>query len=260
VETLLGIKVTRVNWFSTYRVHHRVADHFRAGRGFLLGDAAHIHSPAGGQGMNTGIGDAINLGWKLAQVIQGRADPRLLDSYEPERIAFARILVSTTDRAFTSMVASGLRGRLTRRLIAPMFLSVATRFASGRHAVFRLLSQIRIHYAESPLSEGKAGGVRGGDRLPWVRIGSGDNFAALRSLDWQVHIYGRLSEPLEAACRELGIPVHVFGWSDVTGHAGLARDAAYLVRPDGHVALASPGQSVNEMKAFVDRFRLRFTG
>src|SRR5207302_7857291 len=77
VEPLLDVRVTEVNWFSTYRVHHRVADRFQVGRAFLLGDAGHIHSPAGGQGMNTGIGDAINLGWKLAQVIQGRADPFL---------------------------------------------------------------------------------------------------------------------------------------------------------------------------------------
>jgi 2-polyprenyl-6-methoxyphenol hydroxylase-like FAD-dependent oxidoreductase len=82
----LDIKVERVNWFSTYHVHHRVAEHFREGRAFLLGDAAHIHSPVGGQGMNTGIGDAVNLAWKLAAVLQGRADPSLLDSYEPERI------------------------------------------------------------------------------------------------------------------------------------------------------------------------------
>ena len=84
--------MTRVNWFSTYRVHHRVADQFRKGRAFLLGDAAHIHSPVGGQGMNTGIGDAVNLAWKLAAVLQGRAGSAILDSYEPERIAFARRL------------------------------------------------------------------------------------------------------------------------------------------------------------------------
>ena len=66
----MRIDVERVNWFSTYRVHHRVADRFRKGRAFLLGDAAHIHSPVGGQGMNTGIGDAVNLAWKLAAVVQ----------------------------------------------------------------------------------------------------------------------------------------------------------------------------------------------
>jgi len=110
VEPLLDIKVKNVNWFSTYRVHHRVADQFRAGRAFLLGDAGHIHSPVGGQGMNTGIGDAVNLGWKLAQVLQQRAAASILDSYEPERLTFARSLVSTTDRAFTPLVADDLAG------------------------------------------------------------------------------------------------------------------------------------------------------
>jgi 2-polyprenyl-6-methoxyphenol hydroxylase-like FAD-dependent oxidoreductase len=95
----MDITVARVNWFSTYRVHHRVADHFRKGRAFLLGDAAHIHSPLGRQGMNTGIGDAVNLAWKLAAVLQSRAGSPLLDSYEPERIAFAQRLVATTDEA-----------------------------------------------------------------------------------------------------------------------------------------------------------------
>src|SRR5262245_33452694 len=86
----LRIDVERVHWFSTYRVHHRVADRFAADRAFLLGDAAHIHSPVGGQGMNTGIGDAVNLAWKLAAVVHGRAEASILDTYEPERISFAR--------------------------------------------------------------------------------------------------------------------------------------------------------------------------
>jgi 2-polyprenyl-6-methoxyphenol hydroxylase-like FAD-dependent oxidoreductase len=76
----INIDVKRVNWFSTYRVHHRVAAHFSKGRAFLLGDAAHIHSPVGGQGMNTGIGDAVNLAWKLAAVVHGRAGASILDS------------------------------------------------------------------------------------------------------------------------------------------------------------------------------------
>src|SRR6202008_615069 len=75
----LKVEVKKVNWFSTYQVHHRVTEHFRKGRAFLLGDAAHIHSPAGGQGMNTGIGDAINLAWKLKAVLGGSAPDSLLD-------------------------------------------------------------------------------------------------------------------------------------------------------------------------------------
>jgi 2-polyprenyl-6-methoxyphenol hydroxylase-like FAD-dependent oxidoreductase len=97
----LKVQVKKVNWFSTYHVHHRVTEHFRKDRAFLLGDAAHIHSPVGGQGMNTGIGDAVNLAWKLAAVLAGRAPDSLLDSYETERIGFAKRLVATTDRAFS---------------------------------------------------------------------------------------------------------------------------------------------------------------
>src|SRR6185312_2267264 len=103
----LKVQVEKVNWFSTYRVHHRVTEHFRKGRAFVLGDAAHIHSPAGGQGMNTGIGDAINLAWKLQAVLTGRAAEDLLDSYEAERIKFARRLVATTDKVFTFATADG---------------------------------------------------------------------------------------------------------------------------------------------------------
>ena len=252
VEKLLDIRVTEVNWFSTYRVHHRVADRFRVGRAFLLGDAGHIHSPVGGQGMNTGIGDSVNLGWKLAHVLRGRADPSLLDSYEPERIAFARSLVATTDRAFTPMVAEGFKGELTRRFLAPLFMTVATRFALSRHAIFRLISQTRIHYADSPLSEGKAGEVHGGDRLPWVHTGADDNFAPLRSLDWQVHVYGAMEGALASACSESGLAVHVFAWSDTANHAGIEQHAMYLVRPDGHVALASSEQSATKLRAFLE--------
>ena len=122
----IRIDVETVNWFSTYRVHHRVADHFRKGRAFLLGDAAHIHSPVGGQGMNTGIGDAVNLGWKLAAVVGGRAHASILDSYEQERIGFARQLVATTDRAFTGVTSTSICWEPSSAAIADMLLANAT--------------------------------------------------------------------------------------------------------------------------------------
>ena len=259
VEQQMGITVAEVNWFSIYRVHHRVAERFRAGRGFLLGDAGHIHSPVGGQGMNTGIGDAINLGWKLAHVIQRRADPLLLDTYEPERIGFARSLVATTDRAFTPMIAGGVSGEVIRRIVAPLIFSVAVRFAPTRHAVFRLISQARIHYPDSPLSQGHAGHVHGGDRLPWVGSGEHDNFAPLRSLDWQVHVYGNPKNDLSSAARELGLTMYAVPWSDQAHDAGFERDAAYLVRPDGYVAAALDDQSVPALKDFIHRLGIRFT-
>ena len=162
----LKVEVEKVNWFSTYRVHHRVSDHFRKGRAFLFGDAAHIHSPVGGQGMNTGIGDAINLAWKLAAVLPASAS-QLLDSYEAERIEFARRLVATTDRVFRFVTSEGRMADILRTRIAPL-ISTAIAFEVAREFLFRTVSQITLNYRGGPLNIGIAGHVHGGDRLPWV--------------------------------------------------------------------------------------------
>jgi 2-polyprenyl-6-methoxyphenol hydroxylase-like FAD-dependent oxidoreductase len=251
VEPLLATHVTEVNWFSTYRVHHRVAERFRVGRAFILGDAAHIHSPVGGQGMNTGIGDAINLGWKLADVQRGRANPAILDSFEQERIGYARALVATTDRAFTPMVAGGLKGEVTRRVLAPLFLTLATRLDLTKHAFFRIVSQVQIHYADSMLSKGKAGHIEGGDRLPWCAPIK--NFDPLQSLDWQLHVFDDKDEDVARLCSHYKIPVREFPFGGAVRDAGFARDAAYLVRPDGYVGLAMDGDDAAALEAYLSR-------
>src|SRR5215469_8191448 len=186
----LKVRVGKVNWFSTYRVHHRVTEHFRKGRAFLLGDAAHIHSPAGGQGMNTGIGDAINLAWKLQAVLKGGAPAALLDSYEPERIAFAHRLVKTTDRVFTLATAEGKIADIIRTRLVPILFPALAKFDIFREFVFRTVSQVTINYRHCALSEGRAGDVHGGDRLPWVVVGDSDNYEPLKAMAWQVHVYG----------------------------------------------------------------------
>lgn len=255
----LQMRVDRVNWFSTYRVHHRVANAFRRGRAFLVGDAAHIHSPVGGQGMNTGIGDAVNLAWKLAAVIRDRADPALLDTYEPERIAFARRLVATTDRAFTGITSSTRSARLFRMDVVPAVLPALFKLPLTRRLLFRTISQTTIEYRDSPLSEGRAGRVSGGDRLPWVpaSAGSADNFEPLRSLDWQVHVYGDVSPALRALCDSRRLAVHSFVWSSQAARAGLTRDAVYVVRPDGYIGLASADASADAVAAYFDTRRLQ---
>jgi 2-polyprenyl-6-methoxyphenol hydroxylase-like FAD-dependent oxidoreductase len=236
--THLKVEVRKVNWFSAYHVHHRVTDHFRKGRAFLLGDAAHIHSPAGGQGMNTGIGDAINLAWKLAAVIAGRAHDRLLDSYEAERIGFARRLVASTDRAFSFATADGALANILRTRVAPLLIPMAIAFRPLREFMFRTVSQITLNYRNGPLSRGVAGSVHAGDRLPWVQIDGVDNFAPLATMDWQVHVYGSPGAELNAWCAAHGVPLHVYTWRQEYETAGLARDAFYLLRPDTYVALA----------------------
>jgi 2-polyprenyl-6-methoxyphenol hydroxylase-like FAD-dependent oxidoreductase len=95
-EAGMGLSFRQCSWFSTYRIAHRSAERFRDRRCFLLGDAAHVHSPVGAQGMNTGLQDAYNLAWKLALVVKGDADSALLDSYEKERIPIARQLLRPT--------------------------------------------------------------------------------------------------------------------------------------------------------------------
>jgi 2-polyprenyl-6-methoxyphenol hydroxylase-like FAD-dependent oxidoreductase len=235
----LRLSVKDVNWFSTYRVHHRVANRLREGRVFLLGDAAHIHSPVGGQGMNTGIGDAVNLAWKLAAVLKQQCDAKLLDTYEPERIAFARRLVRTTDRAFTIVTAQGAGARLVRTRLAPAIVSTMLRVARTRRFMFKTVSQITISYHDSPLSQGRAGSVRGGDRLPWVKLASGsDNFAPLASLNWQVHVYGDVRAGVTEVCAQLGLPLHTFEWEERMRKVGLVEGGLFLIRPDGYVALA----------------------
>ena len=195
----MPLELARVNWFSTYHVHHRVAERFRKDRAFLLGDAAHIHSPVGGQGMNTGIGDAVNLAWKLAWVLKRRADKSLLDSYEPERIAFARRLVKTTDQAFTAVTSSGAIPRFLRLDIVPALLPLLFAAKPMRRVLYRTVSQTDVNYRGSPLSEGHFGSVRGGDRLPWVKTAEVDNYASLTALDWQVHVYREATVTLGAS-------------------------------------------------------------
>lgn len=204
----LQLRVEKVNWFSTYRVHHRVAGRFRDRRAFLLGDAAHIHSPVGAQGMNTGIGDAINLAWKLADVLQGRAGDELLDTYEIERAEFARRLVNTTDRVFTIASKPGPIAAFVRKRVVPWLIPLIWRLPPARRFLFRTVSQIEINYRSSPISSGKAGRVHGGDRLP---LGTA-------SPQWQELTFDDTPE---------------------VKRAGLEPGARYLVRPDSYVAVAT---------------------
>ena len=173
-EAGAGLSFTACTWFSTYRIHHRSAARFRDRRSFLLGDAAHIHSPVGAQGMNTGLQDAYNLAWKLALVVAGRAGATLLDSYEEERVPVARRLLNTTDRAFMLVVSDNpLAGLVRTRILARIAAFVMGRPRIQRFA-FGIVSQTGIRYRESRLSQTLAdmpgGAPRAGDRFPWLRL------------------------------------------------------------------------------------------
>ncbi len=252
----LRLKVDKVNWFSTYHIAHRVTDHFRRGRAFLLGDAAHIHTPVGGQGMNTGIGDAINLAWKLQTVLAGRASDALLDTFEAERRAFALRLVQTTDRFFNVVAAEGRVAEIIRTRIAPILLPQVTKFEAAREYIFRTISQMTLNYRSHGLDQGRVGAVHGGDRLPWVRLGEIDNYQALKRIGWQVHVYGAAEAGLRTWCEARSVPLHAYPWSGAMKDAGLQDNALYLIRPDTYVALAEPTQSVAAVEQFFDKVQI----
>ncbi len=249
-----GLEISKVNWFSTYRVHHRVSAKFRDRRAFLLGDAAHLHSPVGGQGMNTGLGDAANLAWKLSAVLRGHARPELLDIYEPERIGFANTLVASTDRLFTLITNHGRAGRFFRAVVLGRIVPLAFKLSSLPKIAFDRISQIEIKYRNSPLAEGRAGAIHAGDRLPWIVTGGADNFEPLGALAWQAHVYGAPTAALRHTAAALGITLNVFAWSSQAKAKGLARDALYLVRPDGYVGMADKDAGPEKLRAYAEKW------
>jgi 2-polyprenyl-6-methoxyphenol hydroxylase-like FAD-dependent oxidoreductase len=238
-------------WFSTYRIHHRSAARFRDRRCFLLGDAAHIHSPVGAQGMNTGLQDAYNLAWKLALVIDGQADAALLDSYEEERVPVARRLLNTTDRAFRLIVSDSWLAGLLRTKVIARIAAFAMRREPIQRFAFRVVSQTGIRYRNSSLAKTldgvPDGASRGGDRFPWLRLKfrhDGPVEDSLQELDdrrFNLIVIGQPSA-VEGAL-PVGDPLRIHAIpSDPVNDAELARaripqPSFYLLRPDGHVGL-----------------------
>lgn len=236
-------------WFSTYRIHHRAAAHFRDRRCFLLGDAAHIHSPVGAQGMNTGLQDAYNLAWKLALVIKGQADPALLNSYEEERLPVARRLLNTTDRTFRLVVADNwLAGLLRTDLLARL-----AAFAMSREWIqqlaFRIVSQTGLNYRRSRLSKTPESmpdaAPHGGDRFPWLRLKFQmadpveDSFAKLDDRQFNLIAVGQPA-PVISGFGELlrthALPADPVNSAELA-RARIPRSSFYLIRPDGYVGL-----------------------
>jgi len=270
-EAGAGLSFKTCTWFSTYRIHHRSASHFRDRRCFLLGDAAHIHSPVGAQGMNTGLQDAYNLAWKLALVVKDRAQAALLDSYEEERVPVARRLLNTTDRAFRLVVSdSRLAGLLRTKILARIAAFAMSRERIQRVA-FRIVSQIGIHYRKSSLSKSLEGlpesAPRGGDRFPWLRLkfradGSvEDLFQKLDDTQFDLIVIGQPSPP--EGTLNLGglLRIHVIP-VDPINDVELARiqipqPSFYLVRPDGHVGLCGVRLEAAAVERYVsERLRL----
>ncbi|HEX3384853.1 MAG TPA: FAD-dependent monooxygenase [Mucilaginibacter sp.] len=166
------IKIVKDNWFTTYKLHHRMAESFRKQNCFLIGDAAHIHSPVGGQGMNTGLQDAYNLAWKLAGVINGQINPDILNSYAIERMPVARRLLDTTDRIFKVVASGNWLIRIIKRWIWFNMISLVWKSQRSKAFFFKVISQTGISYRESKINLHLSNGdkIKAGDRIPYLEI------------------------------------------------------------------------------------------
>jgi 2-polyprenyl-6-methoxyphenol hydroxylase-like FAD-dependent oxidoreductase len=161
-----GIRVLRSHWLTGFEIHHARVPAYRWGRVFLAGDAAHIHSPAGGQGMNTGMQDAFNLAWKLAAVIDGQAGDTLLDSYEAERLPIADDVIAFTDRLTKAGTLSGVPRR-----IRDVVIRMVSRVPAARRYMAETATEVNLSYQNSPIAVGRRprrANVSAGEHLPHV--------------------------------------------------------------------------------------------
>src|SRR6185437_15036553 len=215
-----GIEVRALHWSSYFRIHHRHAPQLRVGRIFIAGDAAHIHSPFGGQGMNTGLHDVWNLVWKLDLFLRGRGNDRLLDSYSAERLPVIKNVIETTDFLTKVMGTPNKFAQALRDTVIPM----VSRFAPFQHAFVQRLSELGIAYSGSPIIEGPGkryfdDSMRGGE-------GIGSRFLVMVGEDSKPPV----KEAAKQVCESLDGVVEL----RLAAHAGVK-----LVRPDGYVAYSA---------------------
>jgi 2-polyprenyl-6-methoxyphenol hydroxylase-like FAD-dependent oxidoreductase len=261
--------VADVAWTALFRIHSRIADRFRAGRAFLVGDAAHIHSPAGGQGMNLAIGDAFNLGWKLALVATGRAHDGLLDSYEAERRPVARTVLRGTDRGFAlettrNSIAAWLRTNVAGRLVGPL-----TRVPAVRSRIFLLFSQTWIGYRRSPVVAGTHRRPRPGDRAPHAVLRSADGtphdlYDIIGGTGHHLLLFGATAaqrRSIEDLFRPYPIDVGIHPMPDrdraLRSRYGVRAPRLFLIRPDGHLEYAGPPGDLAPLGTLLDRNYVR---
>ena len=208
--------------------------------------------------MNTGIGDATNLAWKLSSVHSGRAKAELLDTYEPERLAFAHSLVNTTDRGFSMLMDEGWLGWLARGVVVPYVVPALMKLS--RITPFEATSQIRLQYRDSACglsvdAAGYQGRLRAGDRLGYVVFQDrSDNFEVLAEGSWQVHVYGEVLRDVRREMQAKGLGVKKFEFTEDAKRRGLSEGSLYLIRPDGYVAVTANSDNTESLFEYMARW------
>jgi 2-polyprenyl-6-methoxyphenol hydroxylase-like FAD-dependent oxidoreductase len=257
----LELDITNVNWFSTYKVHTRHVNKFSEGRCFLAGDAAHIHTPAGAQGMNTGIQDGYNLAWKLALVLRGASDIKLLDSYNDERLVNAENLLKTTDRFFNLVASPEPILTYLRMHVFPYVAGAAFSIDAVKKFVFPRISQIGINYRHSAISdhENDSGfDVKAGDRLPYFTIEGESVFNRLREPKFHLLSFSdgqdeRRGAELNGDLKDLVDVSEIPIYPRVAEVFGSDKSFRVLLRPDNYIATISNDGSLAPIENYLKR-------
>jgi 2-polyprenyl-6-methoxyphenol hydroxylase-like FAD-dependent oxidoreductase len=232
-------------WFSTYKVHSRMALDFKKGNCFLAGDAAHIHTPAGGQGMNTGLQDAYNLGWKLAYVISGKAESALLESYDQERVSNAKNLLHSTDRLFDVLAGTGILSNAFRLYLLPGILKLVTKSHWLNKRIFPTLSMIGIHYPDSPLTiKGRVGKISSGDRMPHFTINGQSIYERIKAPAFKILHFGNGSHNLSQM--ESKIQPQILEFKETPELFATESEFYIVLRPDNYIAYI--GKNLEKIK------------
>jgi len=238
-QIISPVNFEKLQWFSTYKVHTRKADFFMKGRCFIVGDAAHIHTPAGGQGMNTGIQDGYNLAWKIAYTIRGQANKEVLKSYDTERTANAKHLLQTTDRMFDLMSGVNPFWNFLRLNFFPLFLKIISRNKMIRRQIFPLISQTGIAYPNSYLtSPGSIGKVNAGDRMHYFVFSNGKQiFSYLTEPVFKLIYFGSEEVKSSVLLQDVKMKVVFHSFQEIpTSVFDNEADFYILLRPDNHIS------------------------
>src|SRR6185369_1036874 len=249
-DTQLELDIYKVNWFSTYKVHSRRVNEFSSGRCFLAGDAAHIHSPVGAQGMNTGIQDGYNLAWKLAAVLRGEADARILDSYNEERGAVAKRLLETTDRMFDLLMDPAWLLSFTRRFIFPRVAKFAVGLESVNQFIFPLISQTGITYRDRALSAETSDDfeIKAGDRMPYFLVDGKGVYEWLKAPKFHLLTFSNDGQTEEITADFLNVDQHAFPLTDEVAEIfGTDKPFSVLLRPDNYIGFVSSEEPLAEL-------------
>jgi 2-polyprenyl-6-methoxyphenol hydroxylase-like FAD-dependent oxidoreductase len=257
-DSRLELDIYKVNWFSTYKVHSRRVNKFSEGRCFLAGDSAHIHTPVGAQGMNTGIQDGYNLAWKLALVLRGDADVKILDTYHEERSEVAKRLLETTDRMFDLLMSPARLLAFVRTHIFPHIANFVVSLDAVNQFIFPLISQIGITYRNRSLSvDGSDFEIEAGDRMPYFLINGKSVYEWLHQPSFHLLTFTDDQSAAEDSRgeveREYGglVDYHVLPLQPRAAEVfGTDKSFSVLLRPDNYIAFVSAEDCLSGLRAY----------